>query len=200
MPLRRRRPQEPPPDDPIVDLEGLSPASRQAVAAALDTRDRFDRIVARVGAGPLRSRLEELSARIEAGVVAAASLAARADAYQATLDDLRPDVLTARVKDARRALSAAEASGGDDSSQPATLDALLGQLRSTMRVWDAVDDCRLRLADVNRRLDEAVAHAAAVLTSGLLDDPALALIEADLSAAGAELAALESALGSLGDQ
>ena len=197
MPLRRRRPPEPQPPAPLVDLGPLSPASQQAVARSLDARDRFDRIVARVPPGPLRVRLEELSTRIEAGVVAAHRLASRADACQATLDDLRPDLLTARVKDARRALSAAEAAGVDDPASRATLDGLLAQLRSTMRVWDAVDDCRQRLDGVNRRLDQAVASAAVVATTGTVDDPSLALIESDLSAAGEELTALEASLDSL---
>lgn len=168
------------------------------MAQALDARDRFARIAGRVPAGPLRDRLDELGTRIDAGVAAAHGLAQRAAAHEATLADLRPDAVTARVKDARRAVSTAEAAGRDASAERATLEALLAQHAATMRVWDAVDDTRDRLAVVNQRLEEAVVHAAAVSTGGTVDDPALALVEADLSTAGDELAALGRALDSLG--
>lgn len=200
MPLRRRRsPQDAGhPPEPLVDPGDVGPHWRPAVLRALDARDRFGRIVARVAAGPVRDRLVALSARIDAGVVAAQHLALRAQAHQATLEDLRPEALTARVKDARRAVTAAEKAGVDAGAQRATLEALLTQLASTMRVWDAVDDCRSRLASLNDRLDEAVVHAAAVATSGAVDDPALLLVEAELTTAGEELAALGEALDSIG--
>ena len=200
MPLRRRRP---PQDavhapEPLVDAGEVAAPWRPAVLQTLDARDRFGRIVARVPAGPVRELLVGLSARIDGGVLAAQQLALRAQAHQATLQDLRPEALTARVKDARRAVTAAEEAGVDVEAQRATLDTLLAQLASTMRVWDAVDDCRRRLAALNDRLEEAVVHAAAVATSGAVDDPALMLVETELTTAGEELAALGEALDSIG--
>jgi hypothetical protein len=194
--FRRRREPEPP--APPVDLSTVAPAWRPAVADALDARQRFLRIVGRVPAGPVSRRLDDLGARIDQGVLAAHHLATRAEAHAATLADLRPEALTARVKDARRAVSAAEAAGRDAAAERATLDGLLAQHAAAMRVWDAVDESRDRLARVNRRLEEAVVHAAAVSTGGGVDDPALALVEADLAAVGDELTALGSALDSLG--
>lgn len=200
MPLRRRRPPQDAvhPSEPLVDPGEVAAPWRPAVLQALDARDRFERIVARVPPGPVRDRLVALSARIDGGVLAAQHLALRAQAHQATLEDLRPEALTARVKDARRALTAAEEAGVDVDAQQATLDALLAQHASTMRVWDAVDDCRRRLASLNDRLEEAVVHAAAVATSGAVDDPALMLVETELTTAGEELAALGEALDSIG--
>ena len=200
MPFRRRSAEPTGPPTPIVDLGAVSAAWRPAVAQALDARDRFERIASRVPAGPLRQRLDDLGARIDSGVAAAHGLAQRAAAHEATLADLRPDAVTARVKDARRAVSTAEAAGRDATVERATLDALLAQHAATMRVWDAVDDTRDRLAVVNQRLEEAVVHAAAVSTGGTIDDPALARVEADLASAGDELAALGRALDSLGDR
>lgn len=196
--FRRRR--EPEPTGPLVDLGTVAPSWRPAVAQALDARDRFLRIAGRVPDGPVRHRLDALGARIDQGVLAAHQLATRAEAHAATLADLRPEALTARVKDARRAVSAAEAAGRDAGAERAALDALLAQHAAAMRVWDAVDESRERIATVNRRLEEAVVHAAAVSTGGGVgvDDPALAMVEADLAAVGDELTALGSALDSLG--
>lgn len=185
------------PPEPLVDPADVAPQWRPAVVGALDAHERFGRIVGRVPEGPVRDRLVALSARVDAGVLAVHQLALRAQAHQATLQDLRPEALTARVKDARRAVTAAEEAGVDGEPQRATLEALLAQLASTMRVWDAVDDCANRLASLNDRLEEAVVHAAAVATSGAIDDPALMLVEAELTTAGEELAALGEVLDTI---
>jgi hypothetical protein len=187
--LRRRRSRDPLAE---VDPTRLGPSWRRSVEDALAARQQFARVVATVRGGPVRARLDELAARVDAGVLASWQTALRGEQSEAVLAALGPEEVTARLKEAKRRL---DSSGGDERVQ-AEVDALAAQHASVHKLWDGVHEAadRLRLLEV--RLGAAVARAATLAATAVgtsdLDDA-----DAELSAVVDELESLRGALESM---
>lgn len=157
MVLRRQR-------DPLAELDpaAISAARRGDVTAALDAARRYDAIVGRTPAGPIRDRLEGLRSEVHAAVRAVFDAAARTDQRAATLGDLAPDQVTRRLKEVRRELARAEDDGRDTADLHAAAASLDRQLASVHAVWDAVERTAEELHRLQLRLGEVVALAGAL--------------------------------------
>ncbi len=173
---------------PALDVSGVPPRLRDEVHRAVDARQRWQAVVVRVAAGPLRDRLEELTARIDAGVADVHATATRIGEVEAVLSTLDPDGAVAAYKAARR-----RASAGDE---PPEMDALAARFASVQRLLNQVADAEERLRVADARLLAAVARAAEVAVGA--DLTGLPGIDTDLDAVSAELDALRSALTILG--
>lgn len=179
----RRRPE---PADPLADVvvASVSHRFRGEVAGARDAAERYAAIVGRTPAGPVRDRLDALADEVHAAVRAVQAAAVATDARLATLGDLEPSTLTARLKDARRALARAEADGRETDALRATAESLDRQLGSTHVVWDAVERAEAELHRLQLRLGEIVALAGA--------------LAAEVSVAATSPARLDEVAGELG--
>ena len=153
---------------------------------ALAARARFTEMLRSMPAGPLRERVAEIGARVDAGVLALWDTAQRGSQGAKMLATLDPEGVTARFKEAKRR----NPDGGPE------VEALAAQHDAVNRLWDGVDDARERLRLLDLRLDAAVARVAALAmaarTPGDLD-PA----DAELRAVVDELSALSGAIGEL---
>ncbi len=141
---------------------GLAPRWRASVLAALDARDRFIGVVARVQPGPTRDRLSDLLPTIDAAVQHVVDATYRA----ATADDLASGLDAAnaaeQLKAARRDLDAIRRGGGDTSAASARVDALAQRHRAVNRALNLAEDASSGIHDWTVRLDTAVAGATAV--------------------------------------
>jgi hypothetical protein len=183
----RRRPSGPPDPLDAVDPAAIPPAYRPPVADALRTRTQFSELVSGLSDGPLRDRLAELSAKVDAGVVAIWRTASNAVAIDRVASTLDPERVTAELKQARR-------SGADQ----AVVDALQARFASTQRLLNARDELRDRLPVLEARLDTAVAHAAELtLTSPNVASDGIAGLASDLDQLVTELDALRIATSEL---
>ena len=180
--LRRNRK---PPAAAGPDLTGVGESYRAPVERAHRSRTQFRDVEQTVRPGPLRDRLAELAARVDAGVVAIVETARRATQLERVVGGLDPERVTAELKHARR-------TGAD----PQIVDALGAQFVSIQRLMNSLDMLRDRLPVLESRLGTAVAHAAelALTSSG----PAVVRVEDELAAVVVELEALARATAELG--
>ncbi len=180
--------------DPLagVDPAAVGPRHRADVAQALDTAGRFTAIVERTPSGPIRDRLDALLPEVRGAVHAVFDAARRTDRKAATLDDLDPDDVTRRLKEARRALARAEDDGRPTDVLRRTAESLDRQLGSVHAVWDAAERARGELHELSLRLGEVVALAGAVAS----DVPDQA--RTSLDGVADDLRALRAALDELG--
>ena len=150
--------------DPLAALDpaSVSAERRPDASAALDAARRYDAIVGRTPDGPIRERLDVLRPEVHAAVRAVFDAARRTDRKLATLDDLRPDDVTRRLKDARRALARAEDDGRDATELRAVAESLDRQVASVHAIWDAVERSAEDLHRLQLRLGEVVALAGAI--------------------------------------
>ena len=179
--LRRRRPAP----DPLghVDPAAVSPRFAGYVADALGARRRFAGLLAGVREGPVRDRLVEAGARLDAGVLAVWETARRAGEIEHTLDALDPERVAGDYKAARR-------TEGDDE-----LEAVLAQrFASVQRLLNALDDTDERLRLLDARLGATVAGAAEVALGTAGADA----LDTDLDGVVGELESLRAALHELG--
>ena len=190
--LRRRRRRSPAPGAPgagdrlgHVDPAAVSPRFSAAVVAALDARRRYAEVLAGVRDGPVRQRLDDVGARLEAGVSSVWDIARRASQVERTLAALDPDRVTDEYKRAKRA--------GDDPELEAVLAQRFGSVQRLLNTLDETDQ-RLQLLDA--RLGAAVAGAAEVAL-GATDAGGADRLGADLDGVVAELGALRAALDEL---
>jgi hypothetical protein len=171
-----------------VDPSHVPPPYRAPVADALRARAQFAELLGTMRDGPLRARMGELGARIDAGVLAVWRTVSQAMQVDRVVGMLDPERVTAELKQARRA-------GANDE----VVAALQERFTSTQRLLNSRDELRERLPVLEARLGTAVARAAELaLTSPAaasteIDDLAAELdrlvVELDsLSAATAELA------------
>lgn len=162
MVFRRREPE--PARDPLADLDpaSVSTARRPDAAAALDAARRYDAIVGRSPAGPIRDRLDALRPEVHAAVRAVFDAARRTDAKVATLSDLTPDEVTRRLKAVRRDLARAEDDGRPTEELRAAAESLDRQLDSVHAIWDAAERSAQELRRLQLRLGEVVALAGAL--------------------------------------
>lgn len=181
--LRRRRNE---PSDPLaaVDPLALSPRWAPHVAEALAARRRWQGVVSGVRPGPIRDRLDELSPRVDEGVLAVWDTAQRAQAAEAIATGVDAERVTADYKRARR----------DPSIDPALMEALTARFTSAQRVLNAVEDADERLTLLDARLGALVARAAEVALTADGDSTGLV---AELDAVVGDLGALRDSLASL---
>ena len=152
------------PRDPLADLDPnrISTGRRADALAALDAARRYDAIVARTPAGPIRDRLDALTPDVHAAVRAVFDAAERTDRKVATLGDLDPATVTQRLKAIRRDLARAEDDGRDATELRRAAESLDRQLGSVHAVWDAVERTAEELHRLQLRLGEVVALAGAL--------------------------------------
>lgn len=150
--------------DPLAHLDpaAVSPDRRGDALAALDAARRYDAIVDRTVDGPIRERLDSLRPEVHAAVEAVFDAVLRTDRKVATLDDLRPDEVTRRLKAARRDLARAEDDGRDTADLRAAAESLDRQVSSVHAIWDAVERSAEDLHRLQLRLAEVVALAGAI--------------------------------------
>ncbi len=162
MVFRRRERDEA--HDPLAALDpaSVSPARRADAAAALDAARRYDAIVDRTPGGSIRERLEGLRPEVHSAVEAVFEAARRTDRKLATLDDLRPDDVTRRLKAVRRDLARAEDDGRDAAELRSAAESLDRQVASVHAIWDAVERSAEELHRLQLRLGEVVALAGAI--------------------------------------
>lgn len=182
-----------PPKDPLADIDpaSVNPARRADVANALESRRRYLAIVERAAPGPVQDRLAAIADDVESVVRAVHQAALRTDSREATLRDLDPDQLTARLKGVRRDLQRAADDGRPTEELARTAESLDRQLGSVHAVWDAVEQAAGELRHAQLRLGEIVALAGAVAAS--LPEPG----RDDLGDVRDELVALRAALEEL---
>ncbi len=184
------------PTDPLagVDPAAVSPRFADDVLDARAAADRYASILARTDDGPVRDRLAALTGEVHGAVRAVFAAALATDRRLATLEDLRPDDVARRLKDARRALARAEDDGRDASALRATAESLDRQLGSVHAVWNAVESAEAELHRLQLRLGEVVALAGALAAEvAVTRAPTSRLDEV-----GTELRALREALEELG--
>lgn len=193
--LRRRR-RAPAPAAP-PDWGNLEPRCRSAVEAAVASRAQFQALVAQTRPGAVRDRLAGLGDRIDAGVVAAQSIAERASAATRTLQGLDLERAQDRLKDARRRLAQARGSGADTAALAAEVDLVAEQHAALNQLANAIDESAERLRLLDLRLQAAVARAAQI---ALRPDAAeqLGTVETELAAVTDELTALRAGLDAVG--
>jgi hypothetical protein len=139
-----------------IDPKTLSDPWRRYVHEALSARRRFGEVVQTARTGPIRDRLAEIGARIDAAVQECWRVARQGDALDAGVKSLDLNEVAKhldRIRGSRpEAPSAAE-------SFDRTVQALEAQLASGERLANVATDARQRLEVLDARLDEAVARA-----------------------------------------
>lgn len=139
-----------------IDPKALSDPWRRYVHEALGARRRFGEVVRSARSGPVRDRLAEIGARIDAAVQECWRVARHGDALDDGIRSLDLQQVARRL-DAIR--GARPESPGAAESWGRTVEALEAQLASGQRLVAVADDARRRLEVLDARLDEAVARA-----------------------------------------
>ena len=194
MAFRRRAPKAPP--DQLaaeVDPAAVPAAYRAPVIDALNARVQFRALVGALDDGPMRSRLDELSLRIDAGVMAVWQTVRQAVRFEGVVAALDPDRVASAMKQAKRD----EASGALDQE---AFDAVAARFTATQRLLNALDDLRERLPLLEARLGTAVARAAELtLTSSASTSAAgLDALRSELDTLVVELDALQAGVDAIG--
>ena len=140
-------------------------------------------MLAGVREGPVRDRLTDAGARLDAGVAAVWEIAQRATQVERTLAALDPERVTDEYKRAKRR--------ADDPELEAVLAQRFGSVQRLLNTLDDTDH-RLRLLDA--RLGAAVAGAAEVALGGVGADR----LGDELDGVVTELRTLRAALDELG--
>jgi hypothetical protein len=179
--LRRRRA----PEDPLAHIDPALVSARFAtpVADALEARRRYAEVVAGAAPGPVRDRLAEAGARLDAGVASLWDVAQRATQVERTLATLDPDRATDDYKRAKR-----------DGADPQLEQVLAQRFASVQRLLNTLDDTDDRLRLLDARLGAAVASAAEVALGITAPD----LVGTELDGVVTELDSLRIALVELG--
>ena len=129
---------------------------RRFVIEALSAQERFQRAVATMSRGPLRTRLEEIGVRIGEGVRECWRIAQRGEALE---DGMRQLEHPEAVRRQLAQVEAEYAASGNDARLSATAQALRAQLESTLRIEGTARETVDRLRLLDARLDEMVARA-----------------------------------------
>lgn len=190
--LRRRRQREPEPPAPVDPVAHLDPRAVPArlvpvVGEAVQARGRWLALVGTLRPGPLRDRLGELGARIDAGVLEVYGTAVRIGEVEHVLGALDVREATAAYKAAKRRAA--------QGAPPPEMDALEARFASVQRMLNVVADAEERLRVLDARLDAAVARGAEVAVTA--DAGSITSLDADLADVVAELGALRGAMSSL---
>jgi hypothetical protein len=170
------------PRRPHIDPFALSEPWHTFVAHAQRSRRRFQQAIGRARPGPLRTRLEEIAARIDDAVQECWQVASAGD----SLADALEQIHVAQVK---RELDTIMRSASErDSTKDATVAALRAQLAAGDRLRATITDARSRLQLLDARLDESVARAIELSVSS--DASALDSLSADVDGIVGDMEAL----------
>jgi hypothetical protein len=135
----------------------LSEPWRGYAQQAQDAKKRFDGVVASVAPGPLRQRLETLSARLDDGVDESWRIAQRGHEIVAAIGKIDTVAAQAELEDLRRS---AEQEGASAVAQ--TVKALEAQIASAERLAALAQRSRDRLRLLDARFDELLARTVEV--------------------------------------
>lgn len=146
---------------------------RSYVVGAQEAKARFDRVVADMSAGPLKSNLAQLAARLDEGVSESWHVAKRGNDISTALGQL--DTLSAEHELAELRASVNARGGQASQAESRTIEALSAQIDSARRLQAVAIDARDRLRLLDARFDELVARAVEVSvgagdTTGLGND------------------------------
>jgi len=145
-------------DSPRVPAQQLSEPWRSYALQAENAKRRFDQIVRSVGAGPLRTRLEGLSGRLDEGIDESWRIARRGHEIVAAIG-------TIDTQSAERELAELHQSVDDrapSAAEQETAKSLEAQLASAQRLGDLATRSRDRLRLLDARFDELVARTVEV--------------------------------------
>lgn len=202
-----------------IDLAGLSQPWRAYMKDAVEAQRRYGRAVTTAEPGPLRDRLTEIGARLDAGVRECYRIARRGAALETGLAGLQTGVawsdlmhgldafripagLRERVQQGESirdhpALADELRTHGMDAQALQKLEALQAQVLSAQRLTTVSQDARSRLELLNARLDEAVARAVELSLSAE-DATALSGLGGDVDELVGEMESLRTALDEAG--
>ena len=202
-----------------IDLAGLSQPWRAYVKDAMEAQRRYARAVSTADPGPLHDRLNEIGARLDAGVRECYRIGRRGAALDTGLAGLQtgvawsdlmhgldafrvPAQLRERVQQGESirdnaALADELRTVGVDEQGLDKLEALQAQVLSAQRLSAVAQDARSRLELLNARLDEAVARAVE-LSLRAEDATALRGLGGDVDDLVGEMESLRTALDEAG--
>ena len=132
----------------------LSEPWRGYAQQAQGAKRRFDDVVASVAPGPLRERLQTLSARLDEGVEESWRIARRGHEIVGAIGKIDTVTAQAELEDLRRS--------GADGAQAETVKALQAQLQSVERLTNLAQKSRDRLRLLDARFDELIARTVEV--------------------------------------
>jgi len=142
-----RRRKSPRPKRIPIDPFALSDPWRRSVSSAQSAQRRYTEIVRAIPAGPLRSKMESITAQVQRGVEECWLIAKRGDELDTALNRLDTTSLRTRL---------------EASTDDATRTSLQAQLDSANRIRATRDDTEQRLRLLNTRVGELLAQAAEV--------------------------------------
>ena len=142
-----RRRKSPRPKRIAIDPFALSDPWRRSVSSAQSAQRRYTEIVRAIPAGPLRSKMESITAQVQRGVEECWLIAKRGDELDTALNRLDTTSLRTRL---------------EASTDDATRTSLQAQLDSANRIRATRDDTEQRLRLLNTRVGELLAQAAEV--------------------------------------
>ena len=128
------------------------------VVGAQQSKERFDRMVHDMAAGPLKERLADLASRLDDGVAESWRIARRGNDISGAL--ARLDTVSAQAELAE--LRAATGNAMPQRSTAKTIEALEAQVASADRLQRTADDAHSRLRLLDARFDELVARGVEV--------------------------------------
>ena len=128
------------------------------VIGAQQSKERFDRMVHDMAAGPLKERLADLASRLDDGVAESWRIARRGNDISGAL--ARLDTVSAQNELAE--LRAATGNAVPEPSTAKTIEALEAQIASAQRLQRTSDDAQSRLRLLDARFDELVARGVEV--------------------------------------
>jgi hypothetical protein len=131
---------------------------RSYVVGAQQSKERFDRMVRDMAAGPLKDRLADLASRLDDGVAESWRIARRGNDITGAL--ARLDTVSAQAELAQ--LRVATGNAMPQRSTAKTIEALEAQIASADRLQRTADDARSRLRLLDARFDELVARGVEV--------------------------------------
>ena len=131
---------------------------RSYVVGAQQSKERFDRMVHDMAAGPLKDRLADLASRLDDGVAESWRIARRGNDITGAL--ARLDTVSAQAELAQ--LRVATGNAMPQRSTAKTIEALEAQIASADRLQRTADDAQSRLRLLDARFDELVARGVEV--------------------------------------
>ena len=170
-----------------IDPFTLGEPWRLRVREALSARARYETAVERTPDGPLRERLVDIGARVDAGVEECWRIANQAN-------ELGKGLRSLGAGEARASLAAAEAAAGDGADADPRVAALRAQVASADRMTATAADADNRLRLLSARLEESAARAIE-LSLGAGTDADVAGLGSEVDEVVDQLESLRLALG-----
>jgi hypothetical protein len=177
-----------------IDPKTLSQPWSRYVHEALSAHRRFDEVVRSARHGPIRDRLAEIGARIDAAVLECWRVARYGHALNRGVNSLNLREVESRLGQVRDARPGSEPA---TDSHGRTVEALEAQLASGRRLAQVAQDAQARLEVLDARMDEAVARAVELsLSAGDASD--LSGLGADVDQLVGDMEALRQGLEEVG--